>query len=277
MRIMASRRRAIRDGLSVAGVVVLIWFFVIVGPSGRGYDAFAYWDVRLDDLYGRSFGQLTEFGAFRYSPPIAFFFAPFHALPFEAFYWMFTALQVAALVWMARELTLAVCAFVAVPMTLYQGNVDILIALLIVVGMRKSQAWAIPTLLKLTPIIGLTWFAVRREWRSLAIGLAVLIVIAGLSAIVRPDLWSGYLRVLADNAGADPHGVPIPLVVRIPAALLIVALAARTDRPWLVAVAITLCQPSLSIRSSSILVAAVPLWRASHPTSSAARSAEVHP
>ncbi len=78
----ARRRRLSLAGLSLAGAIVFAWFASLVPTQGGfGYDAFAYWDVRLDDIYGRSFGQLTAYGAFRYSPPIALLFAPFHSLP----------------------------------------------------------------------------------------------------------------------------------------------------------------------------------------------------
>jgi hypothetical protein len=46
------RLRALRHGLSRAGVVVLAWIFAILGPPtwGMGYDAFAYWDAGLPEL-----------------------------------------------------------------------------------------------------------------------------------------------------------------------------------------------------------------------------------
>ncbi len=258
----AWRDRLVRDGLSVVGLIVVLWFFVFLGSRGQGYDAFAYWDVKLGDLYGRSIGQLTALGAFRYSPPIAFVMAPLHALSFEAFYWLWVAAQVAVLVWMARRWSLAACAFVAIPMSLYQGNIDLLIAASVVLGMRYPAAWSAAILLKVTPVIGLLWFAVRREWRSLAIAGLVTLLVALPTVILRPDLWVDYGRVLADNAGADPHGFPIPLWVRLIVAAGLAIWAARTDRPWLIAIAVAVAQPSLSIRSASVAVAAVPLWRA---------------
>ncbi len=256
------RGRLVRDGLSMVGLIVVLWFFAFLGPSGQGYDAFAYWDVRLDDLYGRSIGQLTAFGAFRYSPPIAFLMAPLHTLSFEVFYWLWVVVQVAVLVWMARRWSLAACAFVAIPMSLYQGNIDLLIAASVILGMRHPAAWSAAILLKATPVIGLLWFAVRREWRALAVAGIVTVLVALPTVILRPDLWADYARVLMDNAGADPHGFPIPLWVRLVAAAGLAVWAARTDRAWLIAIAVAVAQPSLSIRSASVAVAAIPLWRA---------------
>ena len=51
------------------------------------------------------------------------------------------------------------------------------IAAAIVIGFRWPAAWSLVLLTKITPGIGLLWFAVRREWRSLAIALGAVIMI----------------------------------------------------------------------------------------------------
>ena len=61
------------------------------------------------------------------------------------------------------------------------GNVSLLLAAAIVLGFRWPAAWSIVLLTKITPGIGLLWFAVRREWRSLAIALGATAVIAAVS------------------------------------------------------------------------------------------------
>ena len=253
---------ALRDGLSIAGLIVVVWFFVFLDADARGFDAFACWDVSLDDLYGRSMGQLTDLGAFRYSPPIGILMASFHVLPFEAFYWLWAVFLSASLVWVSRSWSLALCALVAVPISIYLGNIDIPVAAAIVLGMRYPAVWSIPILIRVTPGVGLLWFVVRREWRSLAVALGTTLLIAVPTMIVRPDLWAGFISMLIDNAGQDPHGFPIPLWLRALASVAITIWAGRTSRPWAVAIAMTLIQPSFSIRSAAVGVAAVPLWRA---------------
>ena len=75
---------------------------------------------------------------------------------------------------------LAWLAFFPVASELYHGNIDLILAAAIVAGFRWPVAWAVVLHTKLTPGIGLLWFAVRREWRPL--------LIAGAATIVQPIL-----------------------------------------------------------------------------------------
>src|SRR5262245_16572028 len=72
-------RRAVRDGAVVAGLLFLLYLFIIVAPVAGtfGFDAFAYWSVDPDAPYTTGVGGL---GAFNYTPPIARLFAPFGTL-----------------------------------------------------------------------------------------------------------------------------------------------------------------------------------------------------
>ena len=47
-------------------------------------------------------------------------------------------------------------------------------------------------LTKVTPGIGMLWFAVRREWRHFAIAAGATLAIAVASRLVAPDLWQQY-------------------------------------------------------------------------------------
>jgi hypothetical protein len=256
MQIPAGRERAIRHGLSLAGLIVLLWFFAVLGPThgGFGYDAFAYWDVQFPNLYERSFGQLTAPGAFRYSPVIGLLMAPFHALPLWVFLYFWTIAQVTVLVTIARRWSLAACALVGVPVSIYEGNVDLFIALSVVVGMRYPAAWAFAFLTKASSCVGLLWFAARREWRQLAIALGATALIAIPTIIAWPDAWTTWLEVIIDNARHAPEEF-MPLAVRLPAAAIITVYAARTDRLWLVGLAVMLAQPNLALRATAVGVA----------------------
>jgi hypothetical protein len=123
---------------------------------------------------GRSFGQLTDTGVFRYSPVIGLLMSVFHAVPFWQFLYVSTILQVLALVWIARRWSLAACAWIGIPTAIFQGNIDLFIAVAVavVVGMRDPAAWAFPLLTNATSGVGLLWLAVRREWRPLGFALA---------------------------------------------------------------------------------------------------------
>ena len=188
--------------LSALGVIFAAWFFLLLAPrvGSAGYDAFAYWDVRLDDLYGRSFDQRTGFGAFRYSPAIAMLLAPLHALSWPAFLWIFTCLGVGTLVFLARGWTLAALAFPGVAISLYLGNVDVFLAAGVAIALVSPAAWALVILTKPTLAICLLWFVFRRDWRALSIALGVTAAIAIPSIVLRPDLWTSWVTMLANNA-----------------------------------------------------------------------------
>jgi hypothetical protein len=146
-------------------------------------------------------------------------------------------------------------------MEIWGGNIEMLIAVAVVLGFRWPATWSFVLLTKVTPGVGLLWFAVRREWRSLAIALAATVVVVAFSAAIQPDAWRRWLDVLSANAGKDGTwaAVPIPLVVRLPAAVLLLVWGARTNRRWVVPVGVMLALPALWYGGLSIILATLPL------------------
>lgn len=262
-RLPAPVRRAVVDGAIVAGLLFAAYLFLVVAPSSRtfGFDAYAYWAVDPRRPYAETAGAL---GAFTYSPVMALAFAPAGLLPWWQFLWLWTAVLVATAAWLGgRPLraVVAVFAFPAVALELYHGNVHLLIAAAIALGFRWPATWAFIVLTKVTPGVGLAWFLVRREWRALAVALAVTAVLAGISFIANPEAWRSWL---ADSLGATAAGaplnqfaLPVPLWIRVPAALALVAWGGVTDRRWTVPVAATLALPVLWPSGLAVLAA---LW-----------------
>src|SRR2546422_6043624 len=101
--------RAIRDGLSLAGLIVVVWLFYPL-PGNFGFDAHSYWGFDLHDLY-RGTDSANGIGTFRYSPAFAQLLAPFSALPFTDFLWLWDALLIGTLIWLGGPWALAFCAF----------------------------------------------------------------------------------------------------------------------------------------------------------------------
>jgi hypothetical protein len=273
-------QRALRDGLVLAGLLFTAYLFLVVAPNARtfGFDAFAYWSVDSAYRYGAQVGRLS---AFTYSPAIALLFDAFGALPWPTFLWLWTALQIATLLWLGGSRTLWLLAFPPVALELYHGNIHLLMAAAIVIGFRYPGVWAFMILAKVTPGIGLAWFAVRREWRSLAIALAVTAGVALVSFALLPGPWRDWIAYVAGAEGR-PTGqasIDIPLLIRVPIALAIVIWGARTDRRWTVPVAVTLAMPVLWPTSFAICAACLPLagyrrgWR--RAGDGLARTAEV--
>ena len=263
VRLSTPARRAVRDGAIVAGLLFFAYLFLVVAPAAGtfGFDAYAYWAVDPRDPYVATAGAL---GAFTYSPVIAWAFAPFGLLPFWQFLWLWTGVLVGTAIWLGGRPVrpiLAVLAFPPVALELYHGNVHLLMAAAIALGFRYPAAWSFVLLTKVTPGVGLAWFLFRREWRALAIALGVTAAIAGISFAVNPAAWQGWIT---DSLGATAAGaplnqlaIPIPLWIRVPIALVVVAWGARTDRRWTVPVAATLALPVLWPSGLAMLAA---LW-----------------
>ncbi len=74
------------------------------------------------------------------------------------------------------------------------GNIHLMLGAAIVLGFRYPAAWAFPILTKVTPGVGILWFAVRREWRPLFMAVAV-------TAAVAADLIGAHTRSVARLAG----------------------------------------------------------------------------
>src|SRR5207237_2518368 len=103
----------------------------------------------------------------------------------------------------------------------------------IVLGFRWPWTWAFVLLTKVTPGVGLLWFAFRREWRSLGIALGVTAAIAAVSFALRPDLWREWLDLLvaATRAPDWEFIIPIPVWFRLPVSVALLYWAReRTGR-----------------------------------------------
>jgi Glycosyltransferase family 87 len=252
-------RRAVRDGAVVAGLLFLAYLFAIVAPKAGtvGFDAFAYWNVNAADPYQTGVGGL---GAFNYTPPIAWLFGPFGTLEWPTFLWLWLALLIGNVIWLGDRgvRVLWILAFPPVALEIYHGNIHLWIAAAIALGFRYPWTWGFILLTKVTPGIGLLWFAVRREWRALGVALGVTGAIVAVSLVVNPQLWVEWF----DFIGSTPEGgsvaqfqIAIPLWLRLPAAAIIVIWGARTDRPWTVPVAATLALPVLWVSGFAICAA----------------------
>jgi len=133
-----------------------------------------------------------------------------------------------------------------------------------VLGFRVSVTWGLPVLTKVTPGVGILWYAVRREWRALTWALGVTGAIVVISYLADPTAWRSWAGILTDSS-STPSTVgwylPVALLYRLPVAVAVVAFAGWTDRRWLLPVAVTLAMPVLWLNSLAVLAACVPLAR----------------
>lgn len=261
---------AILPGLVIAGAV-FVAFQVMTAQSGfpyAVYDAHSYWLAGGSEhpyaaTIASGFDDSINPYKYRYPPPLAQVFTPLHSLPFPVVAGAWVAMLFGVYLVLAGRWAPLLLLFPPVLAELYLGNVNLLIALAIVVGMRWPAAWAFVVLTKVTPGIGLLWFAFRREWRSLGIALVATAVVAGASFALAPHLWFEFrdaMTVQAPAAVLVPElAIPISLPLRLVAAVAIVGFGALTNRAWLVPVAATVAAPAIWGNVLVILVAAVTL------------------
>jgi hypothetical protein len=264
----------------LAGLLMLGYLFAVVGPvqGTFGFDAFAYWAVQIADPYVVPVGGL---GAFTYTPVAARLFDPAGLVAWPSFLWLWSAILLGTALWLGGRRFLWILAFPPVALELYHGNIHLLLAAMIVLGFRYPAFWVFGIFTKVTPGIGLLWFLVRREWRNLGIALGLTAVIGVVSLLVDGELWRDWvaLAVSAESGGQVPQAqVPVPLLVRLPAAALVVTWGALTDRRWTVPIAVTLALPVLWPSGFAVLAACLatssfagrPLIRVGRPEEPAA-------
>jgi hypothetical protein len=249
--------------LAIVAWALVTWFSEPWGRLwGTGQDARCYWQASLANPYLHS--DWNDPIAYVYSPAFLQLVSPITALPWQAFMAVWTALLLAAVRFLTGpRLLLAGLLFPFAAMEVAGGNVSLLLAAAIVLGFRWPWTWSIVLLTKITPGIGLLWFAVRREWRALAIALGATVLIAAVSSVVAPQQWRDWVDVVVRNLASGKSGtwasVPIPLWVRGPIAVAVVVWGARTDRAWTVPVASMLALPALWYGGISMLLAVIPL------------------
>jgi hypothetical protein len=257
-----------QDGYIILAVVFVGLRLLAIPPWADSVDAYAYWTTRTGDFYATA--ETGRIGAYLYSPAFAQLVTPLVLLPLAAFTALWTALNCAAVWWLFRRSALVSLLFLPIPFEIISGNVNLLYAVAIVVGFRWPAAWALMLLTKVTPGVGLLWFAGRREWRSLVIALAVTAAIAGASFLLDPASWRRWIELLGVGAGTAGAGslttvgyyLPVPLLPRLVLAALLVLFASFTNRRWLVPFAVVLALPVIWSNSLAILAAVYPLWRA---------------
>jgi hypothetical protein len=238
-----------------------------VSPWDQSVDAYAYWATRDGTLYDAS--SVGIVGSYLYSPVFALLISPLTWLPWAIFNAGWTAMNV-AIVWsLAGRWSLLALLFLPIPMELVAGNVHLIYAAVAVFGLRYPLLWVIPLITKVTPGIGLLWFAVRGDWRNLAIAVGATVAVVAVSYLLGPAAWSDWIALLlaSDTAPSETPGffIPVPLPIRLVAAAAVVVWGARTDRPWVIPIAMTLALPLLWLNGLATLAGLAPTliarWR----------------
>jgi hypothetical protein len=244
--------------LIAGGILFLVWIGL---PIPEASDAANYWQVDLSDPYGTPW---LAPDSFVYPPPVALLISPFTALPFEVFYRLLLAANLAAMVWMVGWVGAAFALLLPpVQSELQVGNIHLLIGAAIVLGLHRSAAWSLPILTKVTPIVGLTWFAVRREWRSTAIAVGTTAAIVVGTWFFVADLWVEWLDLVTAavpvDSGVAYTVIEAPLLLRLLIAAGLLAIAGVRGWAWAVPIGVLISLPAVWYSALSMLLAVVPL------------------
>ena len=268
---MTARRPILRDGLVLFGLLATAYWYLVLGDGnwhGPTADGLVYWAVDPSDPYRDA--TVGGANAYLYSPAFAQLFSIIGRLPREVFIVAWTGLIAATALWLARPWPAGLLILLLpVSQDVVIGNIHVLLAAAIVLGFRWPAAWAFVLLTKVTPGVGLVWFLVRREWRSLAIAGAATAAIVAVSFALAPGLWFDWFRLLRGDGGNESGR----LIPRLVLAAAICAWGGLTDRRWAVPLASMLALPVIWSDSFAVLLGCVAVSR--YPRRSAARSASV--
>jgi hypothetical protein len=251
--------RLVSVAMTGLGIVLAILFWLQFQQTGTPVDAHWYWAADPNNLYPHP--ELAEGNGYNYSPAFEIVVGWGRHLSFEAFVGIWRIILFATLIWLAGPFTLFVLLLVPVASELNAGNIQILLAGAVVAGFRWPGAWAFVLLTKVTPGIGLLWFALRREWRALAIAGTVTLAIAVFSFVGEPQRWFDWFHLMTGSPAPAPPPYDWSFWQRLPIALAFVALGAWRGWRWTVPVAATYALPVFYIISPAMFVGVLPFVR----------------
>jgi hypothetical protein len=273
-----------------AAIGASLLLVVALARWGAPSDEHAYWLAarRLFEgqpLYDPTVTIITPF-AYLYPPPLAQVLVPVAAVVPD---WLFsvgwTVLMGLALFWLAgRDVlrALALIAFPPVAVEFWFRNVHLFLAVLVVLGLRRASGWfAVGGAMKVSPVLGVPYLAMRGRWRDAAIATGIGLAMLVASVLISPDAWRAYLDfVLSTDPLQQSSFVAVPLPIRGAAGILLALVAGRMPRrlgDLLLVVAVTLALPSLWFTGLSLLVAVVPLIAEDRAARDAAADAATAP
>ncbi len=227
-------------------------------------DSHAYWAADLDHLYTV---HAPEHDAFLYSPAAGQVADLFGEVDWPVFREGWRAMQAVTLIAITGPFAGVAALTLPLQHELLVGNISIFMAAAILLGFRWPAMWAFMLLTKVTPGVGVIWFAARREWRSLGIALGATAAIVIVSFVLAPSLWFDWVRFLSAES-ETPRNLPSlpPLAVRLPAAVLLIVAGARIDARWVVPIAVFLAHGHPWISTMSVMIACIPLALAAMAT-----------
>jgi Glycosyltransferase family 87 len=258
----------------LAGIGASLLLVVAVNRWTVPSDEHAYWLAanRLlagEPLYDPTATSITPY-AFWYPPIVAQVLAPIAAIvPSQLFSILWIVLMLGCLFWLAGRnvlVALAMCAFPPIAVEFWFRNVHLIIAVLLVLGLRRWGGWfSVGAAIKLAPVLGIPYLALRGRGREALVAAAFGAVLLAISLALGPELWRQFIDIALARGPSDASGfLPVPYVARLVIGAVLMVIAARVEprigEPLLV-VAVTIALPTLWFTALATLAAIVPLVR----------------
>ncbi len=261
--------------LAALGATLLV--IVAVTRWSVPSDEHAYWLAarRLVEglpLYDPTATPVTPY-AFWYPPIVAQALVPFAViLPELAFTAAWTVLMLGCLWWLAGRnvlVALALVAFPPVAVEFWFRNVHLILAVLIVLAVRRAPAlFAAAAAIKIGPGVGIVYLLASGRWRAGVTAIVVGSALLAVSVVLSPSAWGQFVDILLARGPGDVSSfLPIPYAIRAAVAVALAVVAARLPDRYgepLLVVAIVTALPTLWMTALSTLVAIVPLVRNTH-------------
>jgi hypothetical protein len=255
-------------GASILAVIVALFW-------SQAGDDLAYWIAGHRLITGQPIYPPPSIAfepfAYHYPPPVAQVLAPITlVLPALAYAALYRGLLLFVLWDLAgrRMLAmLALLAFLPVAVSLRVENVELFMAIGIVLGLgRWPWLFSIGALFKVSPGLGLVYLGLQRRWRDLLVSAGVGVAIVVVSYLLAPELWRQWLDAIAGRSDIVGNSiVPVPYSVRAITGFAIAVVAGLVGRrrgELLLVMAVTVANPGLSLQGFAVLAAAIPIWRA---------------
>lgn len=268
------KRRARWFALLVAAAIgASLLLIVAVNRWGVPSDEHAYWLAaqRLlagQPLYDPTATAVTPY-AYWYPPVLAQVLVPVSIiLPSAAFTAAWTVMMLCCLWWLAGRKVLVALALVVFPpvaIEFWFRNIHLVLAVLVVLAVRRGWLFSVGASIKLAPGLGIPWLLAAGRRRDAAVAVGVGAAILAVSVILSPDAWRDWISIVMARGPNDVASfLPIPYGVRAVAGLLLALVAGRARAPWSgvgLVIAVTIALPTLWMTGLSLLIAVVPIWR----------------
>ncbi len=255
-----------------AAVGAALLLIVAVNRWGVPSDEHAYWLaaqrlVAGQPLYDPTATAVTPY-AYWYPPVLAQILVPVAiVLPSDAFSAAWTVMMLGCLWWLAGRRVLVALALVAFPpvaIEFWFRNIHLVLAVLVVLGVRRGWLFSAAASIKLAPGLGIPWLLTAGRRKDAAVAVVVGAAVLVVSVILSPDAWRDWVSIVTARGPNDVASfLPIPYGVRAVAGLALALVAGRARAPWSgigLVVAVTIALPTLWMTGLSMLIAIVPLW-----------------